>query len=499
MINNLEPDKRVLSINYVILIPFILLFLTTVIISSFLFNKTHTDSIESQVTLYQEMILKNTVLKLDHFMEKPHLMNSTLNKILRIDSGLYNDLPRMRQIIIEYLHVYSTIMAGGLGIESSGNFIAAGRHVNGGFDSAIHQKEISPAYYYYKLDERGLPAELILSRESYDVKARSWYQRAIESGTAAWSSIYTFASKREIGLTAVLPVYNEDQFSGVLQSAFSLSFINNFLDKIPMEGNHRIFVYDDTDYMVAASGNTRIIITDDNEKLQRVGLNEIEDPIINAAYKSGALDLSRAENETVPYVVDKEKYYLRTISYSGDYGLNWTIAVTDIREDFTSEFELVLRQNLMISVFAAIFFLIIGIVILRKLLLPIRAMSKAVKGFPKDYKIIDLNLEGPEEIRELSRGFHVMSRQINQMMKSLNSAVQEKTEELEESNDKVETLSGLVPICANCKKIRDDKGYWNNLETYIEDHSEALFSHSLCIECADKLYGDKGWYNKDKK
>jgi hypothetical protein len=52
----------------------------------------------------------------------------------------------------------------------------------------------------------------------------------------------------------------------------------------------------------------------------------------------------------------------------------------------------------------------------------------------------------------------------------------------------IKALSGLLPICASCKKIRDDKGYWRNLEKYISDHSEAQFSHSLCPDCIRKLY-----------
>jgi len=60
--------------------------------------------------------------------------------------------------------------------------------------------------------------------------------------------------------------------------------------------------------------------------------------------------------------------------------------------------------------------------------------------------------------------------------------------ELQTALQKVKLLSGLVPICAACKKIRDDKGYWNQLEEYIEDHSQAMFSHGLCPECMKKLY-----------
>lgn len=57
-------------------------------------------------------------------------------------------------------------------------------------------------------------------------------------------------------------------------------------------------------------------------------------------------------------------------------------------------------------------------------------------------------------------------------------------------------LRGLIPICANCKDIRDDKGAWNQIEAYIQNHSVALFSHGMCPKCMDKLYGDQDWYKK---
>jgi PAS domain S-box-containing protein len=63
-------------------------------------------------------------------------------------------------------------------------------------------------------------------------------------------------------------------------------------------------------------------------------------------------------------------------------------------------------------------------------------------------------------------------------------------QELQDALARVKTLSGLLPICSSCKKIRDDKGYWTQLEAYIRDHSEAEFSHSICPECRKKLYDD---------
>jgi preprotein translocase subunit YajC len=63
-------------------------------------------------------------------------------------------------------------------------------------------------------------------------------------------------------------------------------------------------------------------------------------------------------------------------------------------------------------------------------------------------------------------------------------------EELQDALTEVVTLRGIIPICASCKKVRDDKGYWNQIESYIRNHSEADFSHGICPDCAKNLYPD---------
>jgi len=63
-------------------------------------------------------------------------------------------------------------------------------------------------------------------------------------------------------------------------------------------------------------------------------------------------------------------------------------------------------------------------------------------------------------------------------------------QELKEALATVKRLSGLLPICASCKRIRNDRGYWQQIEQYLNEHSEATFSHGLCPECARRLYPD---------
>jgi len=63
------------------------------------------------------------------------------------------------------------------------------------------------------------------------------------------------------------------------------------------------------------------------------------------------------------------------------------------------------------------------------------------------------------------------------------------TRELQEALATIKTLSGLLPICAWCKSVRDDSGYWMRVEQYVEQHSQATFSHSVCPECANRYFG----------
>ncbi|MCG8570261.1 MAG: response regulator [Spirochaetes bacterium] len=89
----------------------------------------------------------------------------------------------------------------------------------------------------------------------------------------------------------------------------------------------------------------------------------------------------------------------------------------------------------------------------------------------------------PPRLQELDRAITITMARFEDMMelKKLN-------EELKEALEKVKTLSGLLPICAHCKKIRDDDGYWQDVAVYIRNHSEAEFTHGICPDCAKEYF-----------
>ena len=105
------------------------------------------------------------------------------------------------------------------------------------------------------------------------------------------------------------------------------------------------------------------------------------------------------------------------------------------------------------------------------------------------YLDIYCNLE--RKVSERTRELDAANRQLLGEIEDRKRTEAEKEQlidQLQKAMQEVKVLSGFLPICASCKKIRDDTGYWRQIEEYISTHSNALFSHGICPECTKKLY-----------
>ena len=114
---------------------------------------------------------------------------------------------------------------------------------------------------------------------------------------------------------------------------------------------------------------------------------------------------------------------------------------------------------------------------------------------PVSFEVFMISAEGLYSPAKFGLGNFLGTQGIARDITALKQAEEEREKlitKLQEAFDNIKTLKGLLPICANCKNIRDDKGYWNQIEAYIRDHSDAEFSHSICPLCAEKLYGYLG-------
>jgi methyl-accepting chemotaxis protein len=128
-----------------------------------------------------------------------------------------------------------------------------------------------------------------------------------------------------------------------------------------------------------------------------------------------------------------------------------------------------------------------------EMLTQIQRRDSELEGYrEKLQELVDMRTE------QLKTANEQLQRELT--MRKLADAEREKLiKELKSAFANIKTLSAMLPICASCKKIKDDKGYWKQVEVYITEHTDTLFSHGMCPECEKKAYAELEKFMKDKK
>lgn len=147
----------------------------------------------------------------------------------------------------------------------------------------------------------------------------------------------------------------------------------------------------------------------------------------------------------------------------------------------------------------------------RKFAKPIETFANAAKTLGAGNLDTKITISSRDEIGDLAHSFNAMTDNLRDTMASRDElaheidlkvkAEQEKNKlivELKTALSEVKTLQGIIPICSKCHKIRDDEGYWQQVDQYISQHSEAQFSHGMCEKCCDELYGGQDWYDVER-
>ncbi|ACL05536.1 hypothetical protein [Desulfatibacillum aliphaticivorans] len=116
-------------------------------------------------------------------------------------------------------------------------------------------------------------------------------------------------------------------------------------------------------------------------------------------------------------------------------------------------------------------------------------VEKSINSSGNAYTLFESNLVLQEQVDKRTKELQEANRELRIEIENRRKVEKEKESlisELQQALAEVKVLSGLLPICSYCKDIRNDKGYWQKIETYIGDHSSAQFSHSICNKCMKK-------------
>lgn len=165
---------------------------------------------------------------------------------------------------------------------------------------------------------------------------------------------------------------------------------------------------------------------------------------------------------------------------SSHVGMSGNLVERDVNE--------VLRTILLVSVGIIATMMLLALLIATTATKPILDLARLAKQVGEGRFEERATVRSRDEVGDLALAF-------NEMIEARRDHELERERlvtELREALDNVKTLSGFLPICSHCKKIRDDKGYWKAIEEYISQRSDAQFSHGICSECFEKLYPTYG-------
>ena len=194
-------------------------------------------------------------------------------------------------------------------------------------------------------------------------------------------------------------------------------------------------------------------------------------------------------------------------------GSDWSVIVKIDRDEAFAGVRRAATQTFVAAGLMLLLILLLSGRLSRALTTPLRRLSSATQAVAAGDYSLRLGLQRDDELGELAKSFDQMTERVEDGQTTLRSKIEEldgeierrrKAEghneeliaELRQALEDIKHLEGIIPICASCKKIRDDQGYWNQLEVYITEHSDARFSHGLCPDCLAEfeaeLEGDGG-------
>lgn len=323
----------------------------------------------------------------------------------------------------------------------------------------IRDESTAPNRQIYRLDSQGNRTELIQTA-AYDPRTRPWYKTAKQSGKATWSPIYVFTASPVLGITPVMPIYNETgNLRGVLAIDLTLSQISDFLKSIKISRSGQVFAIERSGEIVASSTDELPFVTgQDGQK--RLLATRSQNLLIRSASlylqkRFGSFEQIDRQGQFT-FDIDGKRQFVTVAPLQDGRGLDWLIVVAIPEADFIEQIHTNTRTTILLCFFAFILAIGLGFFTTRWVVKPITRLLEASKALTKmsessDFTSKELDgeveVQGVKELSLLAQSFNQMARQLRssfvaleQTNSSLEQRVAERTAELEVAEAELRAL-----------------------------------------------------------
>jgi len=237
--------------------------------------------------------------------------------------------------------------------------------------------------------------------------------------------------------------------------------------------------------------NFKDLMASENDIVYAYVLNEDGDDIAHTFAHSIPKDLKLAHQAdlTQPFSVKDlltDKGSVQDIAVPLLQGKIGVLHLGLSKEEIEKDVDDIVKSIVLFSVGVLLLGITASLLFSRAITKPLLLLAGAAEAFGQGEPPTQVTVTSNDEVGKLVRMFNSMIEKRRQ----IEAEREELIRSLQEALENVKLLRGFLPICSSCKNIRDDKGYWNQIESYISEHSDVQFSHSLCPECRKKLYPD---------
>lgn len=333
-----------------------------------------------------------------------------------------------------------------------GEFVGVEYVETGEMQLKIRTFATEPYRDVYRLDAAGLPEKLLKSAE-YDPRKRPWYEAAKAARKPTWSPIYSFFSRQKtdtaLGMSAVWPVFNEDQtLRGVLCINITLLRITEFLKNLYISPRGQSFIMERNGELVVSSTLEKPFQVEgkgEDTQLQRLPALNAPDATIRTTtnaiiQKFGSLTTIQ-NSEQVKFQQNGNWYYAQILPIQDERKLNWLVVVVVPESDFMAQIHQNTRITLGLCAIALGVATGIGILTARRITKPILRLNLASDNMAHGELNQQVKVKGIQELETLANSFNWMAEQLQEAFETLEEKVRVRTDQLATANQEISTLN----------------------------------------------------------
>ena len=323
------------SLLLVIVLPFALLITVAMSLSSWVSLTNGRSAVDELAVELNERITAGITEHVRAFAQTPFLFLQVVAAPYIAGDQELDDFRKLERSLLRQLELANGIDALYYANEA-GHFVL----VKAGERKLLYVRDEStgPYRHFYELDDAGNRTKLVKTQE-YDPRERPWYKAAAQAGRAAWSPVYPFAAEPVLGVTPVVPIYDDlGELRGVFGADLTLSGIAGFLRGLEISPSGMAFIVERSGAVIAASSNEPPFIETDAGR-ERLYATDSRLPMLRTTVSALTAEfgsLSGVTNARLTYALADENHFVQVTSLQDKHGLDWLLFVVIPESDFMS-------------------------------------------------------------------------------------------------------------------------------------------------------------------